>query len=153
ASLGEAYQRDDQREPQTSPVSKKAIYGSTLAKESPFTSHEDVKMMRHPLLSLPRRGGEKERGHAIINLLTVSFRQREKFLRNCDIAWLSHLQTLFSLLLCLPTLNASRSAPSRPRFSRSAINPSSVRSIGWECFQSWRATWCKRFTICLSSTS
>src|SRR5262245_11275755 len=60
ASLDEAYQRDDQREPQTSPVSK-AIYGSTLAKESPFNSHEDVKMMRHPpLKSPPSRGRERE---------------------------------------------------------------------------------------------
>src|SRR5499426_4247648 len=41
-----------------------------------------------------------------------------------------HLQTLFSLLLCLPTLNASLSAPARPRFSRSASSPLSVRSSG-----------------------
>src|SRR5262245_32297193 len=41
-----------------------------------------------------------------------------------------HLQTVFSLLLCLPTLNASLSAPARPRFSRSASSPLSVRSSG-----------------------
>src|SRR5262245_46505070 len=62
ASLDEAYKRDDQQEPETSPVSK-AIYGSTLAKESPFNSHEDVKMMRHPpLKSPPSRGREREGG-------------------------------------------------------------------------------------------